>query len=203
MTPYVPFLRRRALLAGLMGMGAITLGDPLLRPPRAQAADDSEDAGSTAAPDSSDQVASYGPPVWMRIPRIHVDSATVDVGVTDGYYDVPWFDIGHHADSANPGQPGNSIFNGHVLTIDAGRVFYRLNELAPGDAVFVYTAAYRSGWEVVAVFAVPDGDNRFLEPTSDPQLTLYTCTGAFNPIERMFAERLVVVGELQELVPRG
>jgi LPXTG-site transpeptidase (sortase) family protein len=134
---------------------------------------------------------------------IGVDGATLDVDVTDGYYDVPCFDVGHHADSANPGDPGNSIFNGHVLTIDAGRVFYRLNQLAPGDAVFVYTAAYRTGWAVVSAFAVLDGDNTFLEQTSDPQLTLYTCTGTFDPIERTFAERFVVVGGLQEIVPRA
>jgi hypothetical protein len=36
MTPGVPFLRRRVVLAALMGMGAIVLGDPLLRPQLAQ-----------------------------------------------------------------------------------------------------------------------------------------------------------------------
>ena len=204
MSPDVRFLRRRTVLTGLMSMGAIVLGDPLLRPQLAHAADDSGGSGGTASPDSaeSDQVTSYGPPVWMRIPSIGVDSATVDVGVTDGYYDVPWFDVGHHADSANPGDPGNSIFNGHVLTIDAGRVFYRLDQLAPGDALFVYTPAYRTGWAVVSTFAVTSDDTSFLQPTDNPQLTLYTCTGAFNPIERTFAERQVVVCELIEVVPR-
>lgn len=166
-------------------MGAVALGGSLLRPPLVRAAD------------------GYGPAAWMRIPRIGVDSASVDVGVTNGYYDVPWFDVGHHADSADPGGPGNSIFNGHVLTIDAGRVFYDLKELTPGDAVFVYTAAYRTGWAVVSTFAVPDGDDTFLAQTSAPLLTLYTCTGTFSPLESSYDERLVVVGELVEVVPRA
>ena len=54
---------------------------------------------------------------------------------------------------------------------------------------------------VVAAFAVLHGDNTFLEPTRDRQLRL--CTGTFNPIERKFAERLVVVGELEEVASRG
>src|SRR5579871_2169687 len=174
MSPDVRFLRRRTVLTGLMSMGAIVLGDPLLRPQLAHAADDSGGSGGTASPDSaeSDQVTSYGPPVWMRIPSIGVDSATVDVGVTDGYYDVPWFDVGHHVDSANPGDPGNSIFNGHVLTINAGHVFEHLKDLQPGDAVYLYSDTFRTDWAVAQVYAVSDTDNSFLAPTTEPRLTL-------------------------------
>jgi sortase (surface protein transpeptidase) len=138
----------------------------------------------------------------MRIPRIGLDSATIGVGVSDGYYDVPWFSVGHHVDSVNPGEPGNSIFNGHVLTIGAGRVFHDLNQLTPGDALFIYTATYRTGWAVVATYAVPDGDNSFLDQTVEPQVSLYTCTGTFDVVERSYAERLVVIAQLQEIVER-
>ena len=188
MTGEVGSARRRALLAGLLGVGASVLGGSLWRPSLARADDDA---------------AAYEAAVWMRIPRIGVDSTTVDVGVTDGYYDVPWFDVGHHADSANPGEPGNSIFNGHVLTIGAGRVFYRLTELTPGDAIFVYTANYRTSWAVSATDAVADTDDTFLVQTDQPQVTLYTCTGRFNFLERSYAERLVVVGELVDVVERS
>jgi LPXTG-site transpeptidase (sortase) family protein len=182
-------------------MAGLVLGGVISGPGLASADDTSdEDAPDLSTPD---QLASYGPSAWMRIPRIELDSATVDVDVIDGYYAVPWFDVGHHADSANPGESGNSIFNGHVLTINAGRVFYRLKELEPGDAVFVYTPDYRTGWAVASTFAVADGNDAFLTQTDVPQLTLYTCTGAFNPLERSYAERLVVVSELIEVVPRS
>jgi LPXTG-site transpeptidase (sortase) family protein len=179
---------RRRLLAGFVGLAASGLLAPRLA--RASSVED-------PPPPEMD-----GPPDWIRVPRIDLNSATVDVGVVDGYYDVPWFDVGHHADSANPGQPGNSIFNGHVLTMNAGRVFYRLNALAPGDAVFVYTPAYRTGWSVTSTFAVTDDDSSFLEQTDQPRVTLYTCTGQFNFLERSYAERLVVVCQLEEVVPR-
>ncbi len=158
--------------------------------------------GQQGANPTADAISSYGPAVWMRIPRIAVDAAVSDVQVEDGYYQVPWFDVGHHFDSANPGEPGNSVFDGHVLTIDAGRVFQRLKELQQGDAVYVYTPGFRTDWAVTSVFAVADDDDSFLAPADAPLITLYTCTGSFNPLERTFDERLVVVGQLVQVVPR-
>ncbi|MBV9579109.1 MAG: sortase, partial [Chloroflexi bacterium] len=137
----------------------------------------------------------YGAAEWMRIPTIGVDSHITDVGVVDGFYDVPWFDIGHHADSHNPGEAGNCIFNGHVATINAGEVFRHLDQLQRGDAIYVYTPAYRLDWVVTDSFPVDQDDNSFLDDTPEAQVTLYTCTGEFNPIERSFAQRLVVTAQ--------
>lgn len=162
-------------------------------------------AGALATPAGaqSDDAGSFGPAVWMRIPSIEVDSHISDVGVIGGYYDVPWFDIGHHMDSANPGEPGNSIFNGHVVTINAGDVFRRLHEVRRGDAVYAYTPDYRLDWVVADVFSVGQDDTSFLEDTEAPRITLYTCTGDFNPIERNYAERFVAVGQLVNTGPRA
>jgi LPXTG-site transpeptidase (sortase) family protein len=153
--------------------------------------------------DAHAQSDGFGPAVWMRIPTIEVDSHISDVAVVGGYYDVPWFDIGHHVDSANPGDLGNSIFNGHVVTINAGEVFHRLHELRPGDAAYTYTPSYRLDWVVTDVFSVAQDDNFFLEDTETPRITLYTCTGQFNPVERSYAERLVAVGQIVNAGPRG
>ena len=139
----------------------------------------------------------------MRIPKIGVDSHITDVGISDGYYEVPWFDVGHHADSHDPGQFGNSIFNGHVVTINAGDVFRRLDELQQGDAIYIYTAGYRLDWSVSDAFPVAQDDNSFLDESADRRITLYTCTGQFNPIERSYAERLVVIGQLVSLSVRS
>jgi len=165
---------RRSVLRSLAALGAATL-----LPLDAQAQSDG-----------------FGPAVWMRIPTIEVDSHVSDVAVVGGYYDVPWFDVGHHADSANPGDLGNSIFNGHVVTINAGEVFRRLHEVRPGDAVYTYTPSYRLDWVVTDVFSVAQADNSFLDDTETPRITLYTCTGQFNPVERSYAERLVAIGQL-------
>ena len=157
----------------------------------------------SSASDPADPGADFGQAEWMRIPRVGVDAHVSDIGISDGYYDVPWFDVGHHVDSHPPGEPGNSIFNGHVATLNAGEVFRRLNELTSGDAAYVYTAQYRLDWAVQDVFSVAAEDNSFLLDTAEPRLTLYTCTGRFNPIERSFAERLVVVAQLVDAVSRS
>lgn len=165
-----------------------------------------------SAPDESDSerglypagaLVDFGRAEWMRIPRISVDAHVSEVGIADGYYNVPWFDVGHHFDSRSPGEQGNSIFNGHVATLNAGEVFRRLNELIPGDAAYVYTSGYRLDWGVQDVFSVAADDNSFLLDTDEPRLTLYTCTGSFNPIERNFTERFVVVAQLVNAISRA
>jgi LPXTG-site transpeptidase (sortase) family protein len=145
----------------------------------------------------------FGPADWMRIPSIAVDSHITDVGIVDGYYDVPWFDIGHHADSHNPGDVGNSVFNGHVVTINAGEVFRHLDQVQQGDAIYVYTPAYRLDWVATDMFSVDQNDASFLDDTPAPRITLYTCTGEFNPIERSYAQRLVVTAQLVNVGPRS
>ena len=140
---------------------------------------------------------------WMSIPRIGVDSSVMDVGLQGGEYQVPSFDVGHHADSANPGQPGNSVYNGHLETINAGHVFARLHELRPGDVVYVYTASYRFDWVVADTRIVRNDDRGFLQPTPEPRLTLYTCAGTFDLRTHDYTHRQVVVGRLAQVVPRS
>jgi len=151
---------------------------------------------------SADSDVGFGAAEWMRIPSIGVDSHISDVGITGGFYDVPWFDIGHHADSRSPGDLGNAVFNGHVVTINAGEVFRHLDEVRRGDAIYVYTPTYRLDWVAIDTFSVDQNDNSFLDDTAEPRVTLYTCTGQFNPIERSYAQRLVVTAQLVNRSPR-
>ncbi len=158
--------------------------------------------GGIANPAAAQSTDGFGAANWMRIPSIGVDSAVSDVGVTDGFYDVPWFDIGHHFDSHNPGEFGNSIFNGHVVTVNAGDVFHHLDEVQQGDAIYIYTPGYRLEWVVSDTFPVAQDDNSFLADVGERRITLYTCTGQFNPIERSYAQRLVVIGQMVSLSVR-
>jgi LPXTG-site transpeptidase (sortase) family protein len=160
-------------------------------------------AAGMAVPVLAQSGNSFGAANWMRIPKISVDSAISDVGITNGFYDVPWFDVGHHVDSHNPGEFGNSIYNGHVVTINAGDVFHHLDQLQAGDAIYIYTQAYRLDWAVSDAFSVAQDDNSFLADVAERRITLYTCTGDFNPIERSYAERLVVVGQMVSLSVRS
>jgi LPXTG-site transpeptidase (sortase) family protein len=152
-------------------------------------------AGPTAAP-SPTPIPDYGTPTWMTIPSIGLDDQIVEVGIHDGAYEASWWDVGHQDDSPDPGDIGNSIFNGHVSTINAGHVFRNLKKVQAGNAVFIYSDAYRTEWSITDVFSVPRDSTDFMVQTEDPRITLYTCDGVWNPIQRQFSDRLVVVGNL-------
>jgi LPXTG-site transpeptidase (sortase) family protein len=159
-------------------------------------------AGASASRQPVAPQVPVGEPVRMDIPRIGVHAAVMALLPKDGEYQVPAFDIGYHADSARLGEVGNAIFNGHLETIDAGRVFARLHELAPGDAIYVYSATHRFDWVVQEVRTVPNTDRSFLLPTGDTRITLYTCAGRFDPRTRDYTHRLVVTGKLVQVSPR-
>jgi LPXTG-site transpeptidase (sortase) family protein len=144
----------------------------------------------------------YGPAVSMAIPKLKVTENIMEVGVEHGEYVVPAWDIGHHQDSAEPGEPGNAVFNGHVETINAGHVFARLRDLVSGDAIYTYTRTERLTWVVRETKAVDHKAVDFFAPTDDTRITLYTCTGTWLPLERDYSQRLVVVGELVSAEPR-
>jgi LPXTG-site transpeptidase (sortase) family protein len=141
-------------------------------------------------------------PLWITIPRIGVDTSITEVIVEDGAYQVPAFDVGHHADSANPGEVGNSVFNGHLTTLDAGQVFKELHRLAAGDTLQVRTPIYRTEWVVEDVRVVPATDSSYIQPGADRRITLYTCTGTYDPRTRDYSHRLVVVARLAQVVPQ-
>jgi len=147
----------------------------------------------TAAPTPAPQ---FGPAVWMAIPKLKLSVNIMDVGIEHGEYVVPAWDVGHQDDSANPGEAGNAVFNGHVETINAGHVFARLKDLEAGDGIYTYTKTQRLIWAVRETKVVPNTDVGFLAPTEDARITLYTCTGTWRPLERDYSQRLVVVGEL-------
>jgi LPXTG-site transpeptidase (sortase) family protein len=103
---------------------------------------------------------------------------------------------GHYPDTAGPGQIGNFSIAGHRIK----KIFWRLDELKPGDVIGVET---RDSWYVYKVYthevvkpsavevvaAVPD------EPDADPTkalLTLTTCNPKFNNYERYIVHAQLV-----------
>jgi LPXTG-site transpeptidase (sortase) family protein len=188
---------------GNVGAGAPSAGAGDAVAPAAEAGTESAADSLADAESALESQPEYGPPLRMQIPRIGVNSSVTKVGVVNGEYQVPGWDVGHQADSSEPGQPGNSVFNGHLETINAGRVFARLKDLRVGDAVYVYTATHRLDWVIREVRTVPDSEYSFILPTEDTRITLYTCAGRYNPLTRGYTHWLVLVGELVEATPRA
>ncbi len=138
-----------------------------------------------------DQPAPPPPPVGsavavLRIPRIGLDKAVVEGVGLDDLRKGP----GHYAGTPLPGQPGNAAIAGHRTTY--GAPFFRINEMKPGDPIFVSTLQGAFRYEVNKVFVVKPDQVEVHHPTAGDQLTLTTCNPRFSA-----AERLVVVADLK------
>ncbi len=141
-------------------------------------------------------------PSRLRIPSIGVDAPVVGVGLlSDGSMDVPdnlwttaWLSSG-----ARPGQPGPSVIAGH-RGIDTPAVFSHLEDVRPGERIFVSDAAGAElVYEVTGVVSVdlsPSSQVDVFGPTTMQQLVLITCFGKYSSIARTYDHRLVVVARL-------
>jgi Sortase domain len=160
--------------------------------------------GTAAAPVTEAAAASTDLPADLRatavaLPTIGVRSALValDVG-SDGALEAPedpdvagWFVRG-----AAPGEPGPTVIAGHVDSRSGPAVFYRLDQLRPGDRVEVTRSdgqvlAYR----VATVEQHPKNafpTARVYGPTPGPELHLITCGGDFDRRIRHYRDNVVV-----------
>jgi sortase A len=108
---------------------------------------------------------------------------------------------GHYPDTARPGQIGNFSVAGHRIK----KIFWRIDELKPGDVIGVET---RDAWYVYKVYGheivKPDAvqvvdpvpDQPGVKPTK-ALLTLTTCNPKFNNYQR-----LIVHAQLASQVKR-
>jgi len=121
----------------------------------------------------------------LVIPKIGVDKYIVEgVGIED-LRKGP----GHYPSTPLPGEAGNAAIAGHRTTY--GAPFYRLNELASGDDVFVTTRAGKFHYVVASSSVVKPSEVSVLDPSPDNRLTLTTCNPRYSA-----ATRLVVVSRL-------
>ncbi len=121
----------------------------------------------------------------MEIPKIGLEKHVVEgVGVPD-LKKGP----GHYPGTAMPGTAGNAAIAGHRTTY--GAPFFDLDQLAPGDPIFVTTSLGRFRYDVRETKIVAPDDAWVLDPTDDNRLTLTTCEPKYSA-----AKRLIVVADL-------
>jgi len=105
--------------------------------------------------------------------------------------------IAHLGGTANPGQQSNMVLAAHVtLRIGAGP-FVHLERLKAGDIAIVYAGDEVHTYRVVSKTHVAPDDVSVVQPTSDPILTLLTCT-TWDGENRTYTERVAVVARLVE-----
>jgi sortase A len=95
--------------------------------------------------------------------------------------------------SSTPDKGGNTVVAGHRYTYSGSGVFYHLDKVNNGDAIYVYWQHHRYRYKVDQVEVVPPTDLSVQAPTVDSELTVYTCTPLWS-----FKDRLVVRAKLVE-----
>jgi sortase A len=124
--------------------------------------------------------------------RIVIPAIDVDAPVVEGDdWEQLKKGVGHHINSANPGERGNCVLSGHNDVF--GEVFRRLEDLELEDELIVYTGVQPYRYVVKAKRIVEPTDVSVMYPTTKPALTLITC----HPY-MVDTHRLVVVAELSK-----
>ena len=122
----------------------------------------------------------------LRIPAIGVEEVVRSgVGI-----DVIDMGVAHWAGTATPGQDGNVVLAGH-RTVET-RPFYDLDDLTPGDVIYVTDAdGIDVMYRVAETFIVEPSDVWITFDRPDPTLTMFAC----HP-KGSAAQRIVVVADL-------
>jgi sortase A len=102
----------------------------------------------------------------LRIPRLGL-TAIVAQGDSAPILDRA---VGHIADTAMPGEPGNVVLAGHRDTF-----FRPMKRVQIGDAITLKTSRGEFHYFVESTAVVAPTDVQVLQPTAEPTLTLITC----------------------------
>ncbi len=125
------------------------------------------------------------PTARIRIPKIGVDKIVVEGVSLRDLKKGP----GHCPGTPLPGQEGNAAIAGHRTTY--GAPFNRIDELVPGDEIFVETVQGEFRYLVTEQLIVAPTQVEVLDDAGDDRLTLTACHPKYSA-----RERIVVVSEL-------
>jgi LPXTG-site transpeptidase (sortase) family protein len=142
--------------------------------------------------------------------RIVIPSLTLDTEVAYVPFDdtsLTWLiaglrqEVAWLGESSWPGLGSNTVLAGHVTVAGLGNGPFRyLENLAAGDQITVYTEQNLYTYQVRDQFTVNETDMAVTDPTTNPQLTLVTCTGWDSELE-VYRFRLIVVADLVRTDP--
>lgn len=130
-------------------------------------------------------------PIRIAVPAMELNSPITEVFLRDGAWEVADYAVGYHHGTAYPGS-GNTVMAGHAGL--RGGVFARLPNLQLGDDIYVETANTRFHYQVSGIRSVMPTQVEIMYPTSEPILTMITCT-AWD------TQRLVVTAHLIDQAP--
>ena len=142
-------------------------------------------------------------PAVVAIPAIGVTSDLQPLQrAADGTIEVPeWHHAGWWAEGPKPGQPGPAVILGHIDSTSGPDVFYRLDELRPGDEVVVTLADGREVRFVIQRLERHPKDafpsEAVYAPSLQPGLRLITCGGSFDRSTRHYRDNVIAFADLR------
>lgn len=140
-------------------------------------------------------------PVRVVIPAIDVDADLVGLGLNpDASMEVPDFGTaGWYTPGPIPGESGPAVIAAHVDSVSGPDVFYRLDQLRPGDEVTVVHAdGTRSRFVVRRQEQEPKDRlpvERIWNDTSEAVLRLITCGGEFDEQRRSYRSNVIIYAD--------
>lgn len=140
-------------------------------------------------------------PRYLKIPVLGVDARVLSVGVNasgalgtpDNVYDTAWYN-----ESAEPGQPGAVLIDGHISSWTSKGVFYGLKDLKPGDSIQITRGdGTIFNYEVVETKIYSSNSVNMAAAISPivpgvPGLNLISCSGDVIAGTSQFNERIIV-----------
>jgi LPXTG-site transpeptidase (sortase) family protein len=156
-------------------------------------------------PEPQGQDQAQGPvamPVSLTIPVIGVKAPLITLGLAgDGTLNTQPLNgvpraAGWYNGSVRPGAIGPAVIAGHIDYGGAEGVFWRLDELRPGDLAYVRRADGTTvEFRVTSVQSTPKADfptGGVYGATPDAELRLITCGGTFDPATGHYLSNTIV-----------
>lgn len=144
-----------------------------------------------------------GIPTRLRIPKIGVDAAVENVGVTSsGAMAVPKGPngVGWYSPGLRPGEIGSAVMAGHYGWKNGiSAVFDHLDQIKKGDQIYV-----EDDRGITTIFVASDvraygeKDNAteiFVSDDRKAHLNLITCEGVWNSSTKSYSKRLVIFAD--------
>ena len=107
--------------------------------------------------------------IRLQIPKLNQDVPIVE---GDGFEQLKK-GVGHHINSANPGESGNVVLSAHNDI--HGEIFRHLDQLEAGDLIIIFSERQSYTYVVEDVLFVEPTQVEFLASTGAPTATLISC----------------------------
>lgn len=128
----------------------------------------------------------------LIIPAMMLNQPTLE-GPESDWFNILYKGIWRWPGGSTPDKGGNTIFLSHRFSYTGPRgAFYYLDKLQVGDAIGVIWNGKTYTYSVISSQTVPPTDTAIENNTADSQITLFTCTPLWHPVNR-----LVVVAKLK------